>query len=242
MSVQFTVNGDSLMSPYNGTQFYRGAQQPQSISVWINAAWDGNTGVKSYVGMYGSANVAGGAGSAIQFGTRTTLGQCNIWTWGGGLLVSTTGVVITANDWVNLTYTYDGTTHRIYYNGVFNNSSTTAQLAGNFDVVWLNGYRNGGTAETGTFQLDTYDYYNRALSADEVLTIYNTRGNCHGIVNGSILRYEFDENAVGTNIVSVVNQTDYPSTLSNLTPENVRSPKVTYSAGYVSKNLRSPQI
>lgn len=242
MAVQFTVNGDSLISPHNGTQFYRTSTQPQSISVWISAPFDGNTGAKSYVGMYGSTNVPGGAGSAIQFGSRVAAGQCDIWTWGGGLLVSTTGVTIPANTWVNITYTYDGTTHRVYYNGALNNSSTSAQLAGNFDKVWLNGFKDGGTSETATFQLDTYDYYNRALSLSEVQTIYNTRGNCHGIVFGEILRYEFDEGGIGTNAVSVVNQTDYPSNLSNLALENLRSPKVTYSPGFVSKNLRSPQI
>lgn len=242
MAVQFTVNGDALISNNNGVDvFYRASTQPQSISVWINAAWDGNTTTRSYVGMYGSPNTPGGGLTAVQIGSRGA-NRCDIWTWGGGILVSTTGITIPANEWINITYTYDGTTHRVYYNGVLNNSANTAQIVGNFDRVWLNGYREGGTNETGTFQVDTYEYFNRELTTNEILTIYNTRGNVHGIVFGSILRYEFDEGVAGATVNTVVNQTNFPLAVSNLSREALRTPVVTFSPGVVSKNLRPPQV
>jgi hypothetical protein len=134
----------------------------------------------------------------------------------------------------------------LYYNGALNNTVVNgtapriAQIAGNFNMVYLNGYATGLASETATFQVDTYYYYNRTLSANEIQTIYAARGNRHGIVYGSLLRYEFDEAVVGSNVVSVVNQTSYNSAVANLLPSGLRTPTVVYSAGSVSSNLRIP--
>jgi hypothetical protein len=233
MAVQFSTNGDALTNATN-TTFFAASTAPQSVSVWINGLWDGATKTTSMVGMY-----APGA-SAIQIGSRVAAGQCNIWSWGGTIMVSTTGVTIPANTWVNITYTYDGTTHRVYYNGALNNSSTTAQLAGNFTAVYLNGYATGATSETGVFQVDTYDYYNRALSADEIQTIYSARGQRHGIVYGRLLSYDFDEGVQSATVATIYNQTDYNPAISNLGSATAQTPKVTHSAGYVSANMRPP--
>jgi hypothetical protein len=233
MAVSFTTNGDALTNATNATYFMP-ARSAQSISVWINALWDGSTKTSSMVGMYAAGT------TAIQIGSRTAAGQCDIWTWGGGIMVSTTGITIPASTWVNITYTYDGTTHRIYYNGVLNNSSTTAQQAGNFNAVYLNGYATGATAETATFQVDTYDYYNRMLSANEVQTIYTSRGQRHGIIYGLIAKYEFDEGVQGANVTTIYNQTNYDPTVSNLTSATAQTPKVVYSPGYVVSNMRVP--
>jgi hypothetical protein len=234
MAVQFTVNGDSLANATNTTNF-QSATTASSISVWINADWQGATGTKSYVGMYHSTT-----GTAVQIGTRIANGQCDIWTWGGTLLLSTTGVTIPNGSWVHIGYTYDGTTHRVYYNGALNSTSTTAQLAGNFNMVFLNGYRGGTVSETGTFQVDTYDYYNRMLSADEMRTIYSAKGNRHGIVYGCVARYEFDEGVSGATVGTIYNQTAYDGTVSNLVSNSARTPTVTFTPGYVSGNLRPP--
>lgn len=242
MAVQFTSNGDNITNATDAT-FFATATSPQSITVWINALWDGNVKTSSMVGMY---QAAGGTGAtAIQIGSRTAAGQCDIWTWGGGIMISTTGITIPANTWVNITYTYDGTSHRLYYNGalnrtVVNGTGFTAQIAGNFNAVYMNGFAAGATAETASFSVDTYYYYTRTLSADEIQSIYAARGNRHGIVYGSLLRYEFDEAVVGSNVVSVVNQSDYNHLVSDLLPANARTPNVTYAGGEVSSNLRVP--
>jgi hypothetical protein len=234
MAVQFSTNGNNLQNATNST-FFSAAIAPQSISVWINALWDGATKTSSMVGMYASAG-----GTAIQIGSRIAAGQCDIWSWGGTILLSTTGVTIPANTWVNITYTYDGTTHKIYYNGLINNTSTTAQLAGNFNQVYLNGYSTGATSETANFYVDTYDYYNRVLSADEIRTIYESEGNRHGIVYGALLRYEFDEGVINNTVTTIYNQTTYDLTVSNLVSGSARTPTVVYYPGSVSSNLRVP--
>jgi hypothetical protein len=234
MAVQFSTNGDNLQNATN-TTFFASSTTAQSISVWINALWDGATKTTSMVGMYASAG-----GVAIQIGSRLVAGQCDIWTWGGAVLISTTGITIPTNAWVNITYTYDGTSHKVYYNGVLNNTSTTAQIVGNFNQVYLNGYSTGTTSETGNFYVDTYDYYNRVLSAEEVRTIYEAEGNRHGIVAGALLRYEFDEGVISNTVTSIVNQTAYDLTVSNLVSGSARTPRVVYSPGSVSCNLRVP--
>ncbi len=239
MAVQFSLNGDALANATD-TTFFRSATAPQSISVWINALWDGATQTTSLVGMYSSDNIPGGAGSALQIGSYSIDGQCVVWTWGGAPLVATTGIVIPSNTWVNITYTYDGTTHKLYYNGVLNNTSTVVQTAVNFNQVYMNGFANGGTSETGNFFVDTYDYYNRALSADEILTIYNAHGNRHGILYGALLRYEFDEDAVGAATSLVYNQTDYVHGVSDLLSATARTPRIAYSPGTAASNLRVP--
>jgi hypothetical protein len=234
MAVSFTTNGDNLANATDATNFST-STAAQSVTVWINALWDGNVKTSSMVGMYNSTGT-----TAIQIGSRTAAGQCDVWTWGGGIMISTTGVTIPASTWVNITYTYDGTTHRLYYNGTLNNTSTTAQIAGNFNTVYMNGYATGAASETATFEVDTYYYYTRTLTADEIQTIYSARGNRHGIVYGSLLRYEFDEAVLGTSVVSVVNQSSYNQAVSNLLPANLRTPAVVYSSGSVSSNLRVP--
>jgi hypothetical protein len=237
MAVQFTANGDSLANATNATVF-QNALTACSVSVWINADWQGAAGTRSYVGMYNSAG-----GTAIQIGTKTSNGQIDVWTWGGSILVSSTGITVPSGTWVHVTYTFDGTSHRLYINGVLNNTTTQTnnpQLAGSFNMVSLNGYTSGGVSETGTFQVDTYDYYNRMLSADEVQTIYSAAGNRHGIVYGCVVRYEFDEGISGNTIGIIYNQTAYDGAVSNLISNSARTPTVTYSPGYVSGNLRPP--
>jgi hypothetical protein len=240
MAVQFTTNGDSLANATD-TTFFSSSTAAQSINVWINALWDGAAKTSSMVGMYNATGT-----TAIQIGSRTAAGQCDIWTWGGGIMITSTGITIPANTWVNITYTYDGTSHRLYYNGVLNNTVVngtaprTAQIAGNLNQVFLNGFSTGAASETATFQVDTYYYYSRVLSVDEIMTIYNARGNRHGIVYGSLLRYEFDEGVQGDNVASIRNQTTYPLAVSDLVSNSARTPKVTYAPGSVNSNLRVP--
>jgi hypothetical protein len=234
MALQFSTNGDNLQNATNAT-FFAASTAAQSITVWINALWDGATKTSSMVGMYNSTGT-----TAIQIGSRLAAGQCDVWTWGGGILISSTGVTIPSNTWVNIAYTYDGTTHRLYYNGILTNTSTTAPIAGNFNQVYLNGYSTGTTSETANFYVDTYDYYNRVLSADEINTIYNAEGNRHGIVYGAVLRYEFDEGVIGNTVSTIYNQTAYDLTVSNLVSGSARTPKVVYYPGSIASNMRVP--
>jgi hypothetical protein len=84
---------------------------PLTFMCWINAQTWGGTVTNSMVGFYANATT-GGAG--IQIGTRAG-GTCEIWYWGGTVLVSSaggTGVTTLSNgQWYHIAYTYNGTNH-----------------------------------------------------------------------------------------------------------------------------------
>lgn len=237
MAIQLAQLGDSLVN-LTSSPVFSNARAAQSISVWVNSNWGTiGTPVQSLVGMY-----AAGGGTAIQIGSRSAA-NCTVWTWGGGVLAAATGFTMLPDQWYHIAYTYDTTTHRVYINGVLRGSSTATQLAGNFNQVFINGYLGGGSNETAAFHVDTYNYYTRTLTPDEIMTIYNTQGNRHGIIHGSLLRYEFDEGVVGEAIASIKNQSDYDRSLSDLvayTPAGAS--RILFSPAYVANNLRPPLI
>ena len=233
MAIQ-SVAGDVHLSTNNPTGFTT-SQQPFSITVWINAPWAGTVATPaaaaSYVGMYGPATPT----TALQIGCRGT-GLCDCWTWGGGLMVSSP-TALTAGLWYFIGYTYDGTNHRLYINGSQVNTTTTVQLAGQFTYVYINGYPTATTNEVSTHLVDSYSYYNRTLSADEVLTMYNAKGARHGNAYGLVAAYEFDELSAGSTVASV---TDVSGNGNNLSVVGAGATPMTYAyAGAVaSSNLR----
>lgn len=193
------------------------ALTPFSVTTWINANW-GTGVIGSYVGIYGPATdvALGGPVTAMQIGTQTGGNELTCWTWGGANLVQSAAGAMTAfnNIWVFITYTFDGVNHRVYRNGVQLATTTNAQQAGFLNQVYINGYPGSGTNEVSAFQVDQIGVYRRALSPDEILTIYNAGGARHGITKDLICRYEFDELGQGSTATNVI---DLHGTGHNLT-------------------------
>ena len=92
---------------------------------------------------------------------------------------------LTANQWTHYAGTYDGTTMKLYINGVLQNQ--TAYSSGMFqgtDALGIGAATGGGAP--GQFvaafagRIDEPSLYNRALSASEVLAIFNagSAGKC----------------------------------------------------------------
>jgi hypothetical protein len=247
MAIQLTQAGDALANVVTTGTSFQASTGSLSITCWINCPWAGVSGgsAQSYVGLYDEnqrINSNNNTSTAVQLGSKAA-NTFNVWTWGGGVLVdSTISMSQYVNQWVFLAYTFDGTSHRCYVNGVLGGTSTNAQLPGNFDRVYINGYTSGGTSETSTFQLDTYNSYARALAQSEILTMYNTHGNRHGIVYQNIVRYELDEYSPGTVVNTIYNQTDFTQVYSNLTAVSpAGSTRVSFISGYADANLRPPQ-
>jgi hypothetical protein len=180
---------------------------PYSISVWINAVWNGGSRL-SFVGMYNGGLVSPTPTVGLQIGiSGTTVGAVDCWTYGGTSYVTSAANAMTPfnNTWVLVTYTYDGTNHQVYANNTLLATATTAVVTGTYTQVYINGYPpTGTTSETATFSVDDYIYYNRTLSIDEITTIYNAQGSRHGIVYGVLAKYEFDEASEGTTVTNVV--------------------------------------
>jgi hypothetical protein len=202
---------------------------------WVNANWNtGNT--LSILGVYNTA-LSGGTG--VQFGSRpSNPGEVLVWTWGGIVLVASGGAVDpVSNDWSHIAYTYDGTTHRLYVNGRFANSSVVAQQSGILTSIYLNGYPSGGSAETGDFIVDDISYYSRVLSPEEILTAYSTRGDKDGIVHQRVAGFLCNEGVIGSTVVSV---TDVSGLLNSLTGLGADvGQNFTYTASYINKDVRA---
>ena len=237
MAIQMTGTTDRHL--YSVSSNFTESTSPYSISVWINTNWS-QTGTFSYVGMYDGGLVTPLPTTGLQIGLRAA-GTVSCWTYGGTVLVQS-GAVMSAFDniWVLITYTFDGTTHRIYRNDTLLSSSTTSPVSGKFTQVYINGYPpTGTTSETGTFAVDAYAYYSRELSLAEITTIFNSRGTRHGIVDGLLARYDFDELSQGATVTGVPDISGNSNPLLN---SGAGTPiTYTYTSGVANSNLRQVQ-
>jgi len=226
---------------YSVSTNFTTSEVPFSITVWINAVWNSGATV-SMVGMYDGTTVVTPT-TGLQIGTTAgNLGGLSIWGYGGTTMVESTPGAMTAynNIWVNVTYTYNGTTHIAYVSGVQIATGTTAQVPGTFTQVYINGYPPAGNAsECAAFGVDMYAYFDRTLSANEVLTIYNAAGARHGIVYGKLARYEFDESAQGATVVNVPDLSGNGNNLSAIGSGSAIT--YSYTNSYADSNIRSPQ-
>ena len=230
-------------------------QNPCSLTCWISAVINTST-TMSMVGTY---NTYTSGGTGIQMGTRSELSNgFTVWTWGGGHLVDTNNnaggnlFTFTDNVWYHYAYVFDGTYNRLYINGNLinqvNNSTgvsvTTgatgyaSQLAGTITAVYVNGYPSGGTSETGTFSFTDISHFNRALSAQEVLSLYSINGPRDGIIYGDVTSYFCGEKSIGSVANSV---TDESGNGNLLTPLGAATGvNFTYVADNLSGDARPP--
>jgi hypothetical protein len=201
-----------------------------SICTWVNAVW--NSGIRSMVGMYGETPTFS---TAVQIGSRAN-GLVSCWTWGAGVLIASP-TVVTNNTWLHVVYTHVGGTHRLYIDGALVNTTTTAQIAGQFTNVYINGYPTGVANETSPSLIDSYAYYNRRLSDEEVLTMFTAHGARHNNVYGLIAAYEFDELAAGSNVATV---RDLSGNGNDLNPTGAGATPITYvhTGTVASSNIR----
>lgn len=223
---------------------FTSSNEPFSVTCWMNAVWNPGTR-RSFVGLYGTNVEPFVPGLnptvALQVGTSAGNGDLTCWTWGGGTQVTTATGVMTPfnNQWVLITYTYDGTTHRLYRNDQQLATSTTVPPVGKFYWIYINGYPTSPTGEVSNHLVDSYTYYNRTLSLGEIQTIFTARGTRNGVIQGTLAKYDFDERAEGQSILEVV---DISGNDNSLTLTGAGTP-VTYA--YVNTtanaNLRPVQ-
>jgi hypothetical protein len=209
-----------------------------TINVWINANWNSGT-TYSFVGMYDGGVVTPLPTTGLQIGTRGGAGEVSAWTYGGTVLVGSTAGVMTAftGKWAMITYSFDGTNHRLYVNGVQTATATGNTVTGTFTQIYINGFPpTGATTETSAYSVDAYSYYGRTLSANEILTMYNSGGTRHGIEFGELATYEFDEKSEGTTATSIVDLTGRGNTL--IPTGAVNTVTHTYVGTYANSNTR----
>ena len=235
----------------------------QTFMCWISGdstVWGaGTTYTSSICGMYdGTYNASTTPTTALQIGVK----QLNpdgvyVWNWGGNVLVSTsptsgngaiTPYTPTANTWFHVAYscnTWTGTnqTHLMYINGVLRASSTNAlQTGGQLTQNYINGFPQVPPvtySETTNSKVDDVRLYSRQLSADEIMTIYNSRGVIDNIVSGLVAYYVFEEGISGqpANLVF-----DTSVSINNLIMQNNGGTPISYCDGVTGANVRVPQV
>ncbi|TSC52475.1 MAG: hypothetical protein LiPW41_245 [Parcubacteria group bacterium LiPW_41] len=88
---------------------------------------------------------------------------------GSSYSVSTSA--LTANTWIHYVGTFDGSNMKLYTNGLL--SGTQVGSVGSATTNFAIGGNYGGPSETWNGSIDEVRVYNRALSASEILAMYN---------------------------------------------------------------------
>lgn len=162
--------------------------QPQSITYWYRV--DSNP-----AGPDVAVNILGSGSSALQCGIRSSTVMC--WKNGGTELVNAT--TPTAGIWHHVAYAFDGTTHKLYVDGVFQESSSVSADSGSATNVEI-GYNGDSTAEDWeNGEVDELKIYNYPITASQVVQDMNGNHPIGGSPIGSQVGYwKFDELADNT--------------------------------------------
>ena len=173
--VQFNATGtlDSYQSPVNAPAGLIGANPTRTIEAWVyNPAIAGEETIVSWARRGGPA----GTNMSFNYGTNVNFGAIGHWDapdigW---------GAVPPAGQWNHVVYTYDGTTTRVYSNGVQTNSEelgpgiinthggTRITLAAQID----NAAGTLNTALRGTLTIGKMRIHDGVLDASQVANNY----------------------------------------------------------------------
>jgi|CXWL01.1.fsa_nt_gi hypothetical protein len=141
----------------------------RTVELWFRApATPGESGLFQY----------GSAATGQMFGLITSGNAPGRLYFYGHSADLASATAIQPNTWYHGAVTYDGTTVNVFVNGILENSAPIAlNTALNTNGITI-GHRAGGSFWTG--QLDEPTIYDRALSAAEILAIYNagSAGKC----------------------------------------------------------------
>lgn len=146
---------------------------------------------------------------------------------------ASTSTVLTLNIWVHVGMDFDGTTVRLFINGVLDASSAqSGTVFASTRLMGIGAYDNGGGASSSQMDGDIEDmrYYNRILTLAEWATIHATKG-LDGIVHGLVTRWPINELPPGTTIIS--------SGPKDIGPAQLAVSSIDNSPTYVQGELRS---
>lgn len=154
----YSFNGSSYYTC--GTTNLPAIDAPQSASAWFNT---------SSVGSFMNLVVLNRSNNAANQLVLNSSGHVAMTRWSGGVSVAGTAS-ISNGDWHLATYTFDGTTAKVYLDGQLDNSATPTLQTGAPTNLYMGTY-GGGEYFNGS--MDDARVYNRSLSADEVQALYD---------------------------------------------------------------------
>lgn len=102
--------------------------------------------------------------TSVKFGYRPTGSASDI-------IIEKTGMN-TDNEWIHIDITVDGTTGRLFINGVESDSVLSGHVASNNALLKIGAYTHTSLSGYGNHIVDKVRIYSRALSHDEVKMLY----------------------------------------------------------------------
>jgi hypothetical protein len=159
---------------------------PTDGSSWTASVWaklDGDSNDGTLIAQYG---VVGNEDGRMSIKARTSTGKWSLFFGhtSGHTFLDLSDYVI--GEWVNIIYTYNGSSVNGYMDGSLINSSGSA-LSGNIynGETWIGNdqYSLGGREFNGT--IDEVQFYNRSLSTEEIKKLYEGTKTGHLTLNSS---------------------------------------------------------
>ena len=153
------------------------ANAPQSVTLWFNISE-----VPKNVQQFIHLEIPNG-GSGVYVGFRDT--KIGAWRSGGWWLANANTPSV--NEWHHLAYTYDGTTHQVFIDGVLSGSSTNPPDKGKPTAVELGRYDQGNTKEYYKGYLDEVRVYAGTLTSGDLRQMIPTDKIAKGPSGGAVL-------------------------------------------------------
>lgn len=173
----FTFNGsNSFVSVPNSASLNPGSSN-WTVSIWFNATSAALAGTYGGPILYNKENLYEGSvgGSVVEIAWQPS------WAWYG------TTPTLSAGVWYHTVHTYDGSTQRIYLNGVQTWSQPMTGVIGsntNDLGIGCRGLSGGAGAGASAFfagSVSMFSMYNRALTATEIQQNFNAQRGRFGI-------------------------------------------------------------
>ena len=128
----------------------------------------------SYRAFFATGPWNSGVTNAWKLSVNSNNGKLDVWANAGSRLLS--GTTLPTGEFVNVTYTYGSNTGKIYFNGSLSNSGTYT-LTHYMGKIYLGagGSNLAGLTTAGMWNgnISSAQFYNRALSAQEIKQNYN---------------------------------------------------------------------
>ena len=155
---------------FNGTSNYVDIPSMNLGSTFTVEFWMYPTGGGSYQHLVSNTS------SSSNYGALYYYPSSYVYFYQGGTnRMATPANSVTYNTWSHIALTYDGSVSRLYVNGAL--QATSSAFSMTFNNALRLGYSTNNSDSRFSGLLDEVSLYNRALSVEEILAIYNSGSN-----------------------------------------------------------------
>jgi hypothetical protein len=239
-SVSFGGQTDEVYIPYNSIL----NSSNISVSIWVyprSYYWTGNPTASTIINrfQYGYSNPNGQVWGIEMNPTNLTAYILAAAPNNSQAFATVQAPTLILNTWSNIVFTYDGSSLKLYVNGVLVNSTATSILlntAGNSGISVGESNQANGYWQPTDGKIDDIGIWNRALTQQEITSLFNSQ-NCN--INASISTASASVN-VGTNNQFTATTTDPTATFQWQTnPNNIGWQNVPNNTFYIGATTSS---